>query len=145
MSRQILSAAVVASAMICLCDNASADTLWQTQYTNDGNTFDVRVKLATGGTSGTYDTFDGSGNKVGSGTLSNVKYNSIGGQGVLKGDWRFEGNQSGRFSWAMDAGLDNFNGTWGFGNQGAGGGSWNGSFDSGSGAVGGGGPFKKNN
>lgn len=142
MSRHIFSAAVVASAMICLCDNAAADTLWRTQYTNGNDTFDVKVKLVTNGTSGTYNSFDSSGNKVGSGTLSDVHYNSIGGQGVLKGVWNFQSTQSGRFSWVMDPGLNNFTGTWGYGSQGAGGGTWNGGFDGGSGAAGGGGPFK---
>ena len=128
--------------ILSIAADAQAETVWQTRYRSlGGQVLDSTVVLDDSGRFGTYETFDAFGNSLGGGTLQNVQYQNLGGQPLLRGNWSWNGGGSGNFTWRLNPTLDRFQGS--YSAYSGGGGFWQGAYQDGFGAVGGGGPVKQ--
>jgi len=113
---------------------------WRTNYVSLGGDT-LRADVIINGTSGSYKTFDACGNLVGSGTLSNLQFDNLGGQALLRGNWQFQNGPSGTITWMLNKQLNSFDGSWSdnAGNTG----NWSGTLSQGGGQLGKNGPLLK--
>ncbi|QDU94927.1 hypothetical protein [Lignipirellula cremea] len=139
----VLAGAAVLTLCAMLPTAGRAETVWRTTYRSlGGDIFDAKVVINTNGSTGYYDTYDNNGNVIGGGELYNIKYQNLGQQPILRGNWSWKAGGSGNFAWKLNPTLDQYEGN--YSATSGGGGFWDGELTGGSGgAAGQGGPFIK--
>ncbi len=98
---------------------------WNTQYRTAGGQL-VNAQVSFQGNRGTYKIFGNNGNVIGTGNLSNIRFEIPNTKSWLAvGTWSLNGS-SGYFDFRSESDTSQFKGNWGFGNNGTKKGFWNG-------------------